>query len=43
MFNNNIALLVQVNSTNVRQLGNLLQGAVQENKKDFVEILLESG
>jgi len=33
----------KVNSTNVRELGNLLQGAVQENKKDFVKILLEFG
>jgi len=32
-----------VSSTNVRALGSLLQGAVKEDKKDFVRTLLEFG
>jgi len=32
-----------VNTTNVRKLGSLLQGAVKEDKKNFARILLEFG
>ena len=36
-------LPLQVNNEHVRSLGNLLQDAVDEGKKDFVRILLEFG
>ena len=34
---------IQVNNTNVRDYGTLLQDAVSEDKRDFIRILMDSG